>query len=96
MGLSVWQILIIVLVVVLLFGAGKIPRLAKDLGSGVTAFRRGLKGNEEAEPEEVEEAQPAIQATEAVEADKPAPKKKTAAKKKPAAAKESTVSRSRR
>ena len=46
MGLSVWQILIIVAVVVLLFGAGKIPRLAKDLGSGVNAFKRGLKDSE--------------------------------------------------
>lgn len=46
MGLSIWQILIIVAVVVLLFGAGKIPRLAKDLGSGVNAFKKGLKDSE--------------------------------------------------
>ena len=46
MGLSVWQILIIVAVVVLLFGAGKIPRLAKDLGSGVNAFKKGLKDSD--------------------------------------------------
>jgi sec-independent protein translocase protein TatA len=43
MGLSFWHILIVLLVVVMLFGAGKIPRLMKDLGSGVTAFKRGLK-----------------------------------------------------
>ncbi|MGF1627176.1 MAG: twin-arginine translocase TatA/TatE family subunit [Alphaproteobacteria bacterium] len=43
MGLSIWQILIIVAVVVLLFGAGKIPRLAKDIGAGVNAFKKGLK-----------------------------------------------------
>lgn len=47
MGLSVWQILIIVAVVVLLFGAGKIPRLAKDLGSGVNAFKKGLKDSDQ-------------------------------------------------
>lgn len=46
MGLSIWQILIIVAVVVLLFGAGKIPRLAKDLGTGVNAFKRGLKDSD--------------------------------------------------
>jgi sec-independent protein translocase protein TatA len=50
MGLSIWQILIIVLVVVLLFGAGKIPRLAKDLGAGVSAFKRGLKDAEPTSP----------------------------------------------
>ena len=46
MGLSIWQILIIILVVVLLFGAGKIPRLAKDLGAGVNSFKRGLRESE--------------------------------------------------
>ena len=43
MGLSIWQILIIVGVVVLLFGANRIPRLMRDLGSGVTQFKKGLK-----------------------------------------------------
>jgi sec-independent protein translocase protein TatA len=43
MGISFWQIAIIVLIVVLLFGAGKIPRLAKDLGAGINQFKRGLK-----------------------------------------------------
>lgn len=43
MGISAWQIAIIVLVVVLLFGAGKIPRLMKDIGGGIKAFKEGLK-----------------------------------------------------
>ncbi len=51
MGISFWHIIIVVLVVVLLFGAGKIPRLMKDLGSGITAFRKGLKENEAASGE---------------------------------------------
>lgn len=46
MGLSIWQILIIVGVVILLFGANRIPRLMRDLGSGVTQFKKGLKDNE--------------------------------------------------
>jgi sec-independent protein translocase protein TatA len=49
MGLSIWQILIIVGVVILLFGANRIPRLMRDLGSGVTQFKKGLKDNESAE-----------------------------------------------
>ncbi|WP_119165665.1 Sec-independent protein translocase subunit TatA/TatB [Algihabitans albus] len=43
MGISFWQIAIVVLIVVLLFGAGKIPRLMKDVGSGINQFKRGLK-----------------------------------------------------
>lgn len=46
MGLSIWQILIIVAVIVLLFGANRIPRLMRDMGSGITAFRKGLKDDE--------------------------------------------------
>ena len=35
MGISFWQILIIAIVIILLFGAGKIPRLMGDLASGI-------------------------------------------------------------
>lgn len=99
MGLSVWQILIIVLVVVLLFGAGKIPRLAKDLGSGVTAFKRGLKGAQEGageEEDDVEEAKPALKSAETAEAKKPAKAKKAKEPAGAAGAKGATVSRTRR
>jgi len=48
MGISFWHIVIVLLVVLLLFGAGKIPRLMKDLGSGITAFKKGLKQDEPA------------------------------------------------
>lgn len=44
-NIGFWQILLVVLVVVLLFGAGKIPRLMKDIGGGIKAFKKGL--NEE-------------------------------------------------
>lgn len=49
MGLSIWHILVVVAVVAVLFGAGKIPRLARDLGSGINAFKNGLReGDDEA------------------------------------------------
>ncbi len=47
MGLSIWQILIIVAVILLLFGGRKIPGLMRDMGSGITQFRKGLKGDAE-------------------------------------------------
>ena len=40
-----FQIVLIVLVLMLLFGAGKIPRLMGDVAKGITAFKRGLKDN---------------------------------------------------
>lgn len=63
MGLSIWQILIIVAVVVLLFGAGKIPRLAKDLGTGVNAFKRGLKDSDARGSDSGETSSRTIEAT---------------------------------
>ena len=40
------EILIIVVILVLLFGARRIPELARSLGRGILEFRRGLKDEE--------------------------------------------------
>ncbi len=45
-GLGVWEIMLIVLVVVVLFGAKKLPDLARSLGRSSVEFRKGLKGEE--------------------------------------------------
>lgn len=60
MGLSIWQILIIVAVIVLLFGANRIPRLMRDMGSGITAFRKGLKDDEPKDGTAAKDDAPAI------------------------------------
>ena len=43
MSLGPWQIALIALVVILLFGAGKLPRLMGDAAKGINAFKRNLK-----------------------------------------------------
>lgn len=41
---SIWHWLIVLAVVLVLFGGGgKIPKLMRDMGQGITAFKRGLK-----------------------------------------------------
>lgn len=54
MGISIPQLLIILLIVLILFGRGKLPTLAEDLGKSLKAFKKGLaedsvekKSNEE-------------------------------------------------
>jgi sec-independent protein translocase protein TatA len=42
-SLGFWEILLIVLVVILLFGAKKIPELMRGLGKGVKNFKEGMK-----------------------------------------------------
>jgi sec-independent protein translocase protein TatA len=50
---SIWHWLVVLAIILVLFGCGgKIPRLMKDLGQGITAFRKGLK-----EPKDGEQAQ---------------------------------------
>ena len=48
MGISIWQILIVVLIVVVLFGAGRIPRLMGDMAKGIKSFKAGMKDDDEA------------------------------------------------
>lgn len=55
---SIWHWVVVLLVIVLLFGAKKIPEVAKGLGSGIKNFKKALKEDEleeeliEAEAEE--------------------------------------------
>jgi sec-independent protein translocase protein TatA len=42
MSPSIWQILIVVLLVVLLFGRGKISGLMGDMAKGIKAFKQGM------------------------------------------------------
>ena len=43
------EFLIILVIIIILFGAKKIPGLAKGIGNGVKEFRKGLKGNDKEE-----------------------------------------------
>ncbi|MEO0095231.1 MAG: twin-arginine translocase TatA/TatE family subunit [candidate division WOR-3 bacterium] len=53
-----WQeILLILLIVLLLFGARKIPELARSLGKGVKEFKKGLHDIESSEEEKDKEVE---------------------------------------
>ncbi|MCE3036957.1 twin-arginine translocase TatA/TatE family subunit [Helicobacter sp. faydin-H20] len=51
---SIWHWVIVLLVIVLLFGAKRIPELAKGLGSGIKNFKKAIKEDDEEEMEEIE------------------------------------------
>ncbi len=42
MGLSFWQIAIVVILLVLLFGRGKISALMGDVAKGIKSFKKGM------------------------------------------------------
>ncbi len=53
-SLSIWHWLIVILVIVLLFGRGKISDLMGDVAKGVKSFKRGLADDEDEAAEPVE------------------------------------------
>ncbi|MBR4127735.1 MAG: twin-arginine translocase TatA/TatE family subunit [Alphaproteobacteria bacterium] len=44
MGIGFFQLLIILLIILILFGRGKLPALAEDLGKSIKAFKKGMDG----------------------------------------------------
>lgn len=44
-----WEWIIILIVVLLLFGPGRLSKIAGELGRGISEFRKGLKGDEDEE-----------------------------------------------
>ena len=57
MSIGPWQIIIIVLLVVLLFGRGKISELMGDVAKGIKSFKKGLAEDEVAVDEASQTAQ---------------------------------------
>jgi sec-independent protein translocase protein TatA len=54
MSIGIWQVVLILVIVLILFGAGKLPRVMGDVAKGVKNFKSGLKetGDEEDEDED--------------------------------------------
>jgi sec-independent protein translocase protein TatA len=49
MGIGTWQIIVILVIVLLLFGGKKIPELAQGLGKGIKNFKDAVKDGENSE-----------------------------------------------
>lgn len=47
-----WQILILAIIIILLFGSKKLPELARSLGKAKSEFAKGMKEGEKEEPED--------------------------------------------
>jgi sec-independent protein translocase protein TatA len=46
-GLGVWELLLILLIVLVIFGAGRLPQIGAGIGKGVRNFKKSLKGEDE-------------------------------------------------
>ena len=79
---GLWEILIIALVILLIFGGRKIPELMKGLGKGVKSFKAGMAEAEK----DLQDIKKDVAAEEPAKAEEPAEKPAKAAKPKKAKA----------
>jgi sec-independent protein translocase protein TatA len=49
MNLGPTELIIILVIIIILFGVGRIGKIAGELGSGIRAFKEGLQGDEKEE-----------------------------------------------
>lgn len=54
-GISIWQLLIILVIVALIFGTKKLRGIGGDLGGAVKGFKSALKDDAQAKAEEAED-----------------------------------------
>lgn len=47
MGISIWQLVIILLIVVMLFGTKRLKNIGGDLGGAIKGFRKAMETDEE-------------------------------------------------
>ncbi len=84
-GISVWQLLIVLVIVLLLFGTKKLRNLGSDLGGAVKGFRSTMKDSSSAEessettespagPESLAESAESAESSEEAESEKESPK----------------------
>ncbi|MBC8332500.1 MAG: twin-arginine translocase TatA/TatE family subunit [Anaerolineae bacterium] len=58
MNLGPTELIIILIIVILLFGVGRIGKIAGELGGGIRAFRKGLQADDGAEENSGEKEEP--------------------------------------
>ena len=46
MGISIWQLVIVLVIVMLLFGTKKLRNIGSDLGGGIKSFKKAMKEGE--------------------------------------------------
>ena len=80
MTISIWKLLLILLIVLVIFGAGRLPKVMEDVGKSLKGLKDGLKMSGDDEEKE----KPTEKAKISSEVKNKSPKKKSVAKKKKA------------
>ena len=57
-GIGFPELLVILLICLLLFGASRLPEIGKSLGEGIREFKRAMKDGEDGKPKDPEQKHP--------------------------------------
>ena len=49
MGIGIWQVLIVAVLIFVIFGAGRLPRIMEDIAKGIKSFKKGISEEESTE-----------------------------------------------
>ena len=61
-GLGLPELMILLVVILIVFGAGKLPKVMGQMGKGVKSFKDGMRGSEELETKAIETTSDALHA----------------------------------
>ena len=51
---GIWELLLVLLIVLLVFGATRLPQIGESLGKAIRNFRKGLSGEEDKKKEQID------------------------------------------
>ena len=51
---SIWQLLIVLVIVIILIGRGKIPQLIDEMAKGIKSFKKGMSDDDKKEDKNIE------------------------------------------
>jgi sec-independent protein translocase protein TatA len=51
-GLGTWELILILLIILVIFGAGKLPEIGANLGKGIKNFRKSVQETKDALPDQ--------------------------------------------
>ncbi len=54
-GISIWELSIILVIVLVIFGAGKLPEIGAGMGKAIKNFKKASTGEESTEKDKLEE-----------------------------------------
>lgn len=50
---GIWELLLVLLIILLVFGAARLPQIGEALGKAIRSFKRGFSGDESSKDEQV-------------------------------------------